>query len=334
LKTLGATDSVAIYGENSAGYSRRILQWDSGNNELAIGQNGTVLFNRINLYPGTNGYVGISNASTFTPTAKLHVSATSSLDMFRVDNGGNAALIVASNSYVGIATNTPIYPLHIIGTTRTSNIQIDDTTGYISSGAGSNTKIYFENSGSMRFNTGGSEKVTIDSAGNVGIGITSSISNKLNIYATNNVIKIGDGGSGSKVAISLNERAWIGQDGGSGGLNLTAASTRPIIFGIGTDISPTTEWARFATTTGYFGIRTNNPLYPLTVVGTASFQNLVINNERIRLAGYTVSGLPSGTIGDLCYVTDALAPTFGSILTGGGAVVTMAFYNGSNWTSR
>ena len=53
--------------------------------------------------------------------------------------------------------------------------------------------------------------------------------------------------------------------------------------------------------------------------------------KTVRTGGYTVATLPAGTIGMRAYVTDALAPSFGAALVGGGAVVTPAFYNGTTW---
>lgn len=58
-----------------------------------------------------------------------------------------------------------------------------------------------------------------------------------------------------------------------------------------------------------------------------------ISSVPIRLKNYTVATLPAGTQGDTAFVTDALAPTFLTALTGGGAVVTPAFYNGTAWVS-
>jgi hypothetical protein len=52
------------------------------------------------------------------------------------------------------------------------------------------------------------------------------------------------------------------------------------------------------------------------------------------LPGYTVASLPTGTIGMVAYVTDALAPTFGAPLVGGGSVVAKAFYNGTTWINE
>lgn len=60
----------------------------------------------------------------------------------------------------------------------------------------------------------------------------------------------------------------------------------------------------------------------------------VINTNTVRLKSYTVATLPAGTVGDMAYVTDALAPTYLGVLVGGGAVVTPAFYNGTNWVAH
>lgn len=48
---------------------------------------------------------------------------------------------------------------------------------------------------------------------------------------------------------------------------------------------------------------------------------------------YTVATLPSLSpfMGDLAYVSDALAPTFNATVVGGGAVLTKVWYNGTNW---
>lgn len=57
----------------------------------------------------------------------------------------------------------------------------------------------------------------------------------------------------------------------------------------------------------------------------------VISTGVVRLQGYTVATLPAGVAGNLCYVTDALTPTYGSTVVGGGAVVTKVWYNGTNY---
>ena len=53
------------------------------------------------------------------------------------------------------------------------------------------------------------------------------------------------------------------------------------------------------------------------------------------LIAYTASTLPSGApAGTIAYVTDATSPTYGGAITGGGAVKTLALYNGTSWTAH
>ena len=51
----------------------------------------------------------------------------------------------------------------------------------------------------------------------------------------------------------------------------------------------------------------------------------------IKTGGYTVAGLPAGVTGARTYVTNALAPSYGATVVGGGAVTIPVFYNGTNW---
>lgn len=62
-----------------------------------------------------------------------------------------------------------------------------------------------------------------------------------------------------------------------------------------------------------------------------TFSDKVNVSNPVNLKNYTVATLPAGVRGDICYVTDALLPTFMATIAGGGAVVTPVFYNGSAW---
>lgn len=64
-----------------------------------------------------------------------------------------------------------------------------------------------------------------------------------------------------------------------------------------------------------------------------SYVSTSIFQKPVTLKGYTVATLPTGTQGDICFVTDALAPTYLTAVTGGGTIVTPVFYNGSNWVA-
>lgn len=67
--------------------------------------------------------------------------------------------------------------------------------------------------------------------------------------------------------------------------------------------------------------------------GSANFTLKITNNLPQNLKGYTVAGLPVGVVGDVAYVTDALAPTFLVTVVGGGAVKAPVFYDGTNWVT-
>ncbi len=59
-----------------------------------------------------------------------------------------------------------------------------------------------------------------------------------------------------------------------------------------------------------------------------------INGAFVGIAltsGFTVSTLPNGIVGQRAYVTDASSPTFGSAVSGGGAVVIPVFRNATAW---
>lgn len=70
-----------------------------------------------------------------------------------------------------------------------------------------------------------------------------------------------------------------------------------------------------------------------TFSDNVNFSQAAIMGTVLRLRGFTVAGLPAGTTGNTAYVTDALAPTYNTALTGGGAIVVPVFYNGAAWVS-
>jgi len=51
----------------------------------------------------------------------------------------------------------------------------------------------------------------------------------------------------------------------------------------------------------------------------------------IKMGVYTVATLPAGVAGKRCCVSDALSPTFLSIVAGGGTVFSPVIHNGTNW---
>ena len=130
------------------------------------------------------------------------------------------------------------------------------------------------------------------------------------------------GGSSSNGAqMTIQGGAGGGTDKNAGGLILTSG---------------------ISTGTGTGSVSISTPTPGASGTGTNGLTSrLLINHIRvqttvpIQLSGYTVATLPATpAIGDIAYVTDALAPAYGAIIAGGGAVATIVFYNGVNWISH
>jgi len=87
--------------------------------------------------------------------------------------------------------------------------------------------------------------------------------------------------------------------------------------------------------TGLNYVGQNNGAVTFTVNKTGdATANTVTLNSVLKLKAYTVGTLPAGTVGDMAYVTDATAPTYNGILTGGGAVKIPVFYDGAAWKAH
>lgn len=75
----------------------------------------------------------------------------------------------------------------------------------------------------------------------------------------------------------------------------------------------------------------------LPVVDGDNKQTLTTNGSGVTawsslsLQGYTVATLPTGAVGDIAYVTDALTPTYLATAVGGGSGVVPVFFDGTNW---
>jgi hypothetical protein len=68
-------------------------------------------------------------------------------------------------------------------------------------------------------------------------------------------------------------------------------------------------------------------------IGTTTVPSLLTVAGLINMKGYTVAGLPGGTLGDIAYATDLLAPGFLVAAAGGGVVKGPVFRNVTTWVA-
>jgi hypothetical protein len=111
----------------------------------------------------------------------------------------------------------------------------------------------------------------------------------------------------------------------------TATTTKPQVL-----IEPTGATSTAWSTSGTgFGVNASSGfvgnLLDLQVNGTSVF-NVTTSSVRV-VTGLTVATLPSSpTVGMIARVTNALAPTMGATVAGGGAAAALCWYNGANWS--
>ena len=97
-----------------------------------------------------------------------------------------------------------------------------------------------------------------------------------------------------------------------------------------------TGWDRLqfgGTTSSFPALKRSSTILQVRLADDSAYAPVEASTVRTATA-YTVATLPAaGTAGRRAYVTDALAPTFLGTLTGGGAVVTPVFDNGTAWVA-
>jgi hypothetical protein len=85
------------------------------------------------------------------------------------------------------------------------------------------------------------------------------------------------------------------------------------------------------TTAGHFMFLSDNT-QDIGASGATRPRNVYVGTSITPGAGVVVASLPTPSTGMIARVTNALAPTIGSTVVGGGAAYALVNYNGANWT--
>jgi hypothetical protein len=338
-------------GDDNLGFGDNAFTgFTAGNRNLCIGTNTTVpngddQFNIWDfLFKDSAGNFGID---TDTPTAKLDVNGSTRLrgGLFDFNNqaGTSGQLLSATGSGVdwitpnfwGLTGNAGTNPAtNFIGTTDNQNVIFKRNNLELfrlkSDGSSFTSNSNFE---IELINNATAQRLSYISSHNFSLANVISISS--NYKYINGTIPHSDRASGFiEVVSATDESRFVVSTNNS-------INTNPI--------------ERFRISgNGNVGIGVTNPTKLLDINGEArirtlpaglSTENILVVNANgdvrsvagataSRLQGYTVATLPAGTIGDVAYVTDALAPTYLAVAVGGGAVTCPVFYNGSAWVSH
>ena len=296
---------------------------------------------------GTAGTaIAFTQAMTLNASSQLTVGTTTNTNSSTIVSGSTISETVSSTQYlvasqydVGTAPNKiPLNQyLGNLAYQDASNIagQVGHSLGTaalpsITFSTNTNTGMWSPATNVVAWSTNGTERMRLDSSGNLGLGVTPSA-----WFANSRVAQIGSGASfagrsndGTIAETSANQ--FISTAGTRTYISTAAATLYEQNAGQHRWFTAPSGTAGNAITfTQAMTLdASGNLLVGLTsATGTAKLQV----SGPLRTTGYTVSTLPTGTVGMRTYVTDALAPSFGATVVGGGAVTIPVFYNGTNW---
>ena len=234
---------------------------------------------------GWNNY-NINNLSA------LGIGTAAPAGLMEVKSGSTTNFVIDATGNVGIGTSSPAEKLHVSAATN-ARIKLTE------SGSGANLILLQQNPNSylladnaFLIYTNSTERMRIDSSGNVGIG-TSSLNAKLNVSATfgnsaiEEIARINRAG-GTSVYASNRAAALTFYDENNPTLTSAVAGLRENPAGTyngalafytnntglsaASTVSQLTERMRI-TSSGYVGIGTSNPAYKLDVIGTVAAGN-------------------------------------------------------------
>ena len=232
-------------------------------------------------------------------------------DSFQLHKNGTGDFItVLSSGNVGIGTTSPGYKLDVTGDARFGDgNNFNPLIQYAGSGraAGSpgysfvgdlDTGMFNPNLGNtLAFATGASERMRIDSSGNVGIGITSNINAPLTIQANSGGTSVNlvarTAGQTSTIRFynddATTQTAWIG--GSNTDFNINSISALPITFNTDNTQRMVISSAGAIKFNAYDS--TNNIGTPTYILGTDASGNVVKTNTSNTPVGSNIYTLPS-----------------------------------------
>ncbi|NBP00214.1 MAG: tail fiber domain-containing protein [Proteobacteria bacterium] len=318
---------LSLSGSSS---NQKLAIFDGGiNNFYGLGANNNLLQLHAGTGSGAFGQLVLSNSGnvgigTSTPNATLDIAGgvfvRSTTEATTVSTGAVSiagGLAVTKSMFVGGPIlqlpigNTASRPTGVTRGTIRYNTQTDQFEGY---GAGNNwgslggvidvaqtTKILAEESagsadGNLRFITNNTERMRINSSGNIGIGTS----------APSSVFHINRSNSGS---------IQLGNNDGSGWYTLKNSDG---LLGFYTGVYNAGTFRFGCNSVGNFGINQNSPAYTLDVNGSAN-----INSDLYVTGSISGSGSSSSTYAYLTLTAtdEAINLTTGAMVTFGGITV-------------
>jgi hypothetical protein len=251
-----------------------------------------------------NAFIKANDNFTELYTNRISGSGTDNyIPRFNGTNALENSIIFDNGTNVGIGTSSPTSKLEIrnAGSDTVSNILTlgqtnlagtDDSRLNISCDANNNLVNFIStgtNLGGFTFNSGGTERMRITSAGNVGIG-TSSPEVKLDIYGTGTTQHRIQSSSGGDIRFSVDSVGRLGTYSNSDFLLLSNSTERMRINTLGEVLVGQTSAIYSATNRANLTI--GKSAGSILVLGTSTASNgyLFFDTTNVELANSTASG--------------------------------------------
>jgi len=282
-RTVGG-ESMRIDSSGNVGIGVVPASWSSSYTALQIGRDASIAGqdNAAALKVSNNVYVNTSHADAYISSdyAAQHMQRDGT-HQFRVAPSGTAdtailwttAMTIDNSGNVGIGTSSPAGTLDVKGAGHTY-FQVtsgsESTKAFIQTIQDSDIRIGSATNHPVNIYTNGTERMRIDSSGNVGIGTSSPSS----------ILDIDSGASGTAAYLKIGNAATTGYIGVAGDNNVYIGSytSDQVRFAIGTSTKMTLS------TAGNLGIGTSSPSEKLYVSGNiyATGNITAYSDERIK----------------------------------------------------
>jgi len=151
------------------------------------------------------------SAGTTSTTTLVHSGDTTGSLVFKTNDtgsGGTTAVTIDTSQNVGIGTSSPLRKFHVKGSGNTSQFESTSSSGYVYIGDSASSAIDNQGIGTvgnnLSFLAGGSERMRIDSSGNLLVGVTTGTNGRIKAKQTisDNVLYL-DGSNASPYGLQV-----------------------------------------------------------------------------------------------------------------------------------